>query len=936
MKYKYTLAAFIGALLSISLYFSFTENKATLQVEALRTQHKYFLDNSPFKESQKLSRDERKAQGLPPNSFNERMWDLTLDPSLGRPANERLMETQKELREAYSSNGGSQRLINTWEERGPADLGGRTRAILFDPNDINNAKAADDYTRVFAGSVSGGLWVNDDITDANSSWSLVPGLAANISVTSIIADPNDPTIMYIGSGESYTYGITFGQGVWKSTDSGATWAQIFGDNTPTFTGNSTQRLNGVFYINDIIARDVGTSTELYIAVASAFHLYARPIQFFSLSDQGVYKSTNDGASWERFTTSVFKESNNSFSNPNDLELDRENNIWIATTRSYFFSTHGESGGKILKSTDGNTFTLKHTISGADRTELEPSQTDSGKFWVVVDAASGADIYTTDDGFANVTQITTEPNDADNDISSTDYTRGQSGYNLEIEADANDNVIVGGIDLFRSTDDGANWDQISKWSNNNDLRNLEVSGVHADHHGTFFRPGAGNANKVVFTTDGGIYYCDDITQANNSTTAIQERNKGYNTSQFYYGTIDDSELTSNDDIAGGTQDNGTWTRLNGAKGINSFLYTRGGDGGFTEFDDSGDYMIDSYVFNSHSLRTLPFNNTTTSYPITSRDGVKGNFINEAALDKNLDILYSNTSSAAEGFQIERNANILAGSAEAVVRTQLSNTIFKANITTLKISPFTTTSTKLYVGLQSGKLLRVDNADTETPSWNDITGANFVGSISDIEIGEIEDKIFVTMSNYGVDSVWFSDDAGTSWANIEGDLPDMPVKCILQNPLLPNELIVGTMLGIWRTDDYTSTSPTWVQSFNGMRETAVFDLDLKGSDNTILATTHGRGFFTSKFKSLGFNEVEAITNTLKVFPTISEGQFTLTSTQNLGSTQVVVYSITGKRVYETTVDIQQGFRKQFDLSLSSGLYLMKLKGSNFETTKRIIIK
>ena len=122
---------------------------------------------------------------------------------------------------------------------------------------------------------------------------------------------------------------------------------------------------------------------------------------------------------------------------------------------------------------------------------------------------------------------------------------------------------------------------------------------------------------------------------------------------------------------------------------------------------------------------------------------------------------------------------------------------------------------------------------------------------------------------------------------------------------------------------------------MRETAIFDLDLKVSDNTILATTHGRGFFTSKFTSLGFNKVEAITNTLKVFPTVSEGQFTLTSTQNLGSTQVAVYSITGKRVYETNVDIQQGFRKQFDLSLNSGLYLLKLKGLNFKTIKRIII-
>ena len=934
MKKHYFFAAFLASLLSIPIYLNFAEDKKILQVEVLRDQHQLFLENSPFKETQKLSREDRKLQGLPPNSYNERLWDLTLDPVLGRPANERLLKTQKTLREADALNGGSQRLINFWEERGPANLGGRTRAILFDPNDVGNTNSSDDYTRVFAGGVSGGLWVNEDITDANSPWTLVSGLAANISVTTIIADPNDPAIMYIGSGESYTSGNTFGQGVWKSTDAGVTWSHIFGEASGTYS-SSNQIINGIFYINDIIARNNAGSTELYIAVAGAFHSYSG--QFHSLNDQGVYKSSDGGSNWTKFT---INETNGSPSNPNDIELDINNNIWVTTTRS----SYGPNGGKILKSTDGLSFNLVHTISDVRRTEIEPSQSDANKFWLVVstiqsDGSTQADIYTTADAFSTVTQITTEPSDVDNGISATDYTRGQSFYDLEIEADAASNLIVGGIDLFRSTDNGASWSQISKWSNNNNLSNLGVSLVHADHHGTFFRPGVGNSNKVVFTTDGGIYYCDDITQAS-TADVISERNKGYNTSQFYYGTIDESAQISNDDIAGGTQDNGTWTKLNGIQGVNTFLYTRGGDGAFTEFDDSGTYMVDSHVFNSHAIRTLPFDSNSITYFIASDDNLpgnsKGNFINEAVLDKSLDILYCNSTTTTDGFQIERNANILAGSATAVVRTQLSNALFNAGVSALKVSPFTTTSTKLYVGLQNGRLLRIDNANTATPTWNNIMGSGFVGSISDIEFGETENDIFVTMFNYGVTSVWFSNNAGVSWTSIEGNLPDIPVKCILQNPLRPSELIVGTMLGIWSTDNYTIPNPTWVQSYNGMRETAVFDLDLKASDNTILATTHGRGFFTTKFTSLGFNEPKALVNAIKLFPTVSKGQFTLTSSKTIGSTQIEIYSIAGKNVYETKVDIQQGLRKEFDLNLNPGMYLVKFKGSNFETTKRIIIQ
>jgi len=84
-------------------------------------------------------------------------------------------------------------ITNEWVERGPNNVGGRTRMVMYDPNDAT-------HKRVFAGGVSGGLWVNDDITDVNSSWTQV-GIDDNLSVTCMAVDPNNSQIMYIGTGE---------------------------------------------------------------------------------------------------------------------------------------------------------------------------------------------------------------------------------------------------------------------------------------------------------------------------------------------------------------------------------------------------------------------------------------------------------------------------------------------------------------------------------------------------------------------------------------------------------------------------------------------------------------------------------------------------------------------------------------------------------------
>lgn len=890
-------------------------------IQKLKEQHAQHLENSPFKETRMLSKKERKAMGLPPNAYNEQIWELTMDPSTGRPMPERLFVLQEDIRTQREqlARGVGGDTDNPWVNRGPDNQGGRTRGIMFDPNDVGNPNPNDDYTRVFSGGVSGGLWVNEDITDANSSWTMVPGIGANISVTVIVSDPNNSNVFYIGSGESYTVGQAVGRGVWKSEDGGVTWDIVFGGGVTSVTGGG-QSVNGVFYVNDIIVRDNGGVSEVYAAIGSATYQDASsPSNFNGLDTMGLYKSTDGGDNWSRFE---IRHADNTFKNPNDLELDINNNIWMTTTSNIF----GNAGGDIHKSTDGITFTLEQTITGAARTELEASSTDANRFWVVVDRGQ-ADLFTTTDGFATLDPMN-EPSDVDQDISSTDYTRNQAFYNLPIEADENNRLYVGGIDLFRSLNNGATWNQLSKWSNNNDLFNLNVPLVHADQHAIVFRPGT-NGQEAVFGNDGGVYYTANINSAIGNGNAIQARNRDYITTQFYSGDINDNDIANGDDMAGGTQDNGTQVVINSAPGSDAFFDPFGGDGGFTEIDESGTYMIQSYPGNTHIYRAYP----SFGGGALVSSGSGGSFINQAVLDENLDILFSNASTGQA--RIERVTEFLPGGADAV-STIITDPLLNSSPSAMQVSPYNTSASTLFVGLRNGRLLRANFANFN-PIWSNISGPSFVGSISDIEFGQSEQEIFVTMFNYGVVSVWFTSDGGNTWTNIEGNLPDVPVRCVLQNPLIPEELIIGTDLGVWATPDYTATNPVWIPAFNGMSDVTVVDLDLRPADNTILAATHGRGLFTSQFTAtpLSVLESEFNVNMISLFPTVSEGEFTLKSQKDLGQANIEVYDINGRKVHNENINLSPS-NSTLNLSLNSGLYFVNINVEDYSETKRIIIK
>ena len=225
-KILYTTLTAIGILVFSTTYFK--SNDQLSSIDQIKTLHKQNLDKHPFKQTLKLSKNERKSLGLTPNKYNEEQWVLTMNPKLGRPTPIKVAELQKELRQKnnYQSRTPGDASDNMWINRGPNNVGGRTRAVMFDPNDPTD-------NTVFAGSVSGGLWKNTDISSENSVWERV-NIPENLSVSSISFDPNNTNIFYVGTGESYighTDGAINGDGVWKSVDGGSTWVNIFGGST---------------------------------------------------------------------------------------------------------------------------------------------------------------------------------------------------------------------------------------------------------------------------------------------------------------------------------------------------------------------------------------------------------------------------------------------------------------------------------------------------------------------------------------------------------------------------------------------------------------------------------------------------------------------------------------------------------------------------------
>ncbi len=221
---------------------------------------------------------------------------------------------------------------------------------------------------------------------------------------------------------------------------------------------------------------------------------------------------------------------------------------------------------------------------------------------------------------------------------------------------------------------------------------------------------------------------------------------------------------------GAQDNGSHSF--NAAGINNTNEVTGGDGAFCHIDQNQpNYWFSSYVYTSYYRST---NNGSSFSNVLNTSVDVGSFISPSDYDDINNKMYL----CGNNSYFVRWDNPQTGNSLTYDTVPLFN---GGKITHVKVSP--NINNRVYFGLNNGRIVRVDNAHIAATidTCINIGKGMPTGSVSCIEVETGNDNhILVTYSNYGTNSVWETKNGGLTWASVEGNLPDMPVRWALFNP------------------------------------------------------------------------------------------------------------------------------------------------------------
>lgn len=715
-------------------------------------------------------------------------FEKTKDPALGRVPIERLwnavLYTENE-KQNYQLRGNA---LN-WQERGPIydSVGpgngngrgsatgtyssGRVRGVMVDEADATG-------NTVFVGGVAGGIFKCTNFTSTIPNWQAVNDFFPNLAISYIAQQPGLPSTMYFTTGEpTSNVDAVLGMGVWKSTNSGATWTHL----------TSTMSYTRIF---KILVDATGT---LYLATRS----------------NGLLRSLNGGTTWLNISP-------NGVAGNNDVtDIEFSDGGRLHASLGYGSGTTNTRYSDI-PSTATSIFGWNAPtglLTAANRIEL---------------AASGTTLYAAPTNTSNNVISAYRSNDNGATWTKTNtvnFTTGvsntQGWYNISLEINPEDpnHFIVAGLDAYRTIDGGVSLIKMTNWVNGTPY-------AHADHHFAKWFV-VGFESRILLGTDGGLFL------SRNNGLAFTDKNQNLGIKQFYSCAI---HPTLTNYFIGGTQDNGTHQFK--FPGLASTVEVQGGDGGYTAIDVNEPLIQFTSTTQSNFRRS---SNGGTAWTIFDF-GNNGFFINPFEYDGLSNKFYSSNGSTLRRWENPTTA-IVQGDAQTSILTVPGT--FGGSLTAFTVSP--NTPNRLFIGVNNGRLIKLDNADTVTSSYifdraTSIGGGSFNGYLNNIAVGSTDDHLVAIFTNYGVNNVWYTSDGGTNWSAIDGNLPDMPVRWALFDPFSNGRLIIATEAGVYTTSLVNGSSTVWVPS-SGFPTVRTDMLRFRPSDNLVLAATHGRGMWST---------------------------------------------------------------------------------------------
>jgi hypothetical protein len=814
-----------------------------------------------------------------------------------------------------------------WTKRGPRNVGGRTRALALDVTTTNV---------ILAGGVSGGIWRS---TDDGANWAMATTTAQLRSITCIAQDTRSGkgTIWYAGSGEASGNSASGGaasfrgDGIYKSTDGGVTWAQL-----PSTVSGTPQVFDKAFDYVTNVAIDPSNlaQDEVYAAAGNT-----------------IQRSTDGGTTWTAVLGTL------SLSAWSDVQVNPSGVVYAAINSS-------SAQGGIWRSADGVTWTnISSGVTGFPSTfsrvgiGISPSSPNVVMFLVQgtsgtngVDQINGHQLwkytYLSGDGSGAAGTWQNRGVNLPNLGIANDPFDSQGGYDLIVrfKPDDTSTVFVGGSSLYRSTNGFSSTATTQRIGGYNPgVTNGTYPNHHPDQHALAFLP----TNPLVLYSghDGGI---SKTTNDLGSPQAWTSLNNGYQVSQFYTICLDHGTPGS-PSITGGTQDNGTWGTTS-SSGATAWVSRFSGDGAFCDISDGET----AYLVSAQSGITYRFRASDGAWTRVDPAGGTGySFISPFAADpSDRTILYF-----AGGASLWLQSNLdglgfgFSNGSPSLGWTNLTAAgIAGTTISAIGVSK--TPASRVYYGSANGKIYRLDNASGATAATvpTDVwTGKGLPAGayVSCIAVDPSNaDRAMAVFSNYNTASLFMTTDGGTSWTGVEGNLGGTTGPSTRWASIVPfsgtTTYFVGASTGLYSTTVLNGASTVWAQEGASTIGNVVVDMmDYRLSDGTIVVGTHGGGVWSSVIAPTGVAEAP-LPNATALYQNYPNPFNPSTTIQYQLATDarvtLTVYDVTGAAV-ATLVDgsVAAGPHSVVwaPWNLASGVYFYTLRAGAYGQTRSLVL-